>query len=124
MTARRIKILIILAVLVPLGFGFKYYAGPGHAWFNLHGAGVLYEIFWCLCVFFFFNTRRNIPVIATAVFIVTCGLEFMQLWHHPVLEAIRSFPAGVWLIGNGFDWLDFPHYALGCALGWVIMKKL
>jgi hypothetical protein len=48
----------------------------------------------------------------------------MQLWHHPVLETIRSFRAGTWLIGNGFDWWDFPHYALGCGLGWLWLKKL
>lgn len=124
MTALRIRIIICCAVTIPVGFGFKYYAGPGASWFNAHGAAVFYEIFWCLAAFFFFPKRRTILVIAAAVFIVTCILEFLQLWHPPVLEAIRSTHLGVWLIGNCFDWLDFPHYALGCGFGWVIMRML
>jgi len=124
MTALQIRIIICLAVTIPLGFGFKYYSGPGAGWFNAHGAGILYEIFWCLCAFFFFPYRRTIPVIAVSVFIVTCILETMQLWHPPLLEAIRSRAVGVWIIGNCFDWMDFPHYILGSGLGWVTMRVL
>ena len=124
MSTLRIRILLCLAVTVPCGFLFKFYSGPGAGWCNAHGAAVFYEIFWCLAAFFCFPGRRNIPVIATAVFIVTCILEIMQLWHPPLLEAIRSAPLGVWLIGNGFDWADFPHYVLGSGFGWVILRVL
>lgn len=124
MTALRIRILLCLTVTMPLGFGFKYYAGPGSFWFNAHGAGVLYEVFWCLCAFFFFPKRRNISVIAATVFIITCILETMQLWHPPLLETIRSRAVGAWLIGNCFDWLDFPHYIIGCGLGWAVMRVI
>jgi len=124
MTGLRIKILLCLAVTVPLGFGFKFYSGPGAGWFNAHGAAIFYEVFWCLTALFFFPERRNIPVIAAAVFIVTCLLETIQLWHPPLLEAIRSTHVGVWLIGDSFDWLDFPHYILGSGLGWATMRML
>jgi hypothetical protein len=124
MTALRIKILLCLAAAVPLGFGVKFYPGPGSEWCNTHGAAVIYEIFWCLAAFFFFPARRNVTIIAITVFIITCALEFMQLWHPPLLEAVRSAPLGVWLIGNGFDWADFPHYVLGSGLGWVTMKMI
>jgi hypothetical protein len=124
MISLRLKIIISLIVTVPLGFGLKYWTGPGSSWCNAHGAAVLYELFWCLCAFFLFPKRRNIPVIAAAVFIITCILEIMQLWHPPLLEAIRSCAIGAWLIGNYFDWWDFPHYVLGSGLGWAVMRVL
>jgi hypothetical protein len=122
MTQLRIKILLCLAVTVPFGFGVKYYSGPGSAWCSAHGAAVLYEIFWCFAAFFFFPARRNIPIIAAAVFLITCALEALQLWHPLFLEAMRSTRIGVWLIGNSFDWADFPFYLIGCVLGWAAMR--
>jgi hypothetical protein len=120
----RWRTLALLSIIVFAGFAFKYYPGPGHSWFNLYGAGVLYEVFWCLVAFCFFPRSQNMPIIAAAVFVCTCVLETAQLWHHPLLEEIRRFRIGVWLIGDGFDWWDFPHYAAGCALGWAILRTL
>ena len=122
MTILRIRIVIGLVITIPLGFAFKFYGGPGAVWCNAHGAAIFYEVFWCLAAFFFFTERRNIPVIPAAVFIVTCILETMQLWHPPFLEAARNTRIGVWLIGASFDWLDFPHYILGSGLGWITMR--
>jgi hypothetical protein len=124
MTVLRIKILLCLALTVPLGFGLKFYPGPGACWCNPYGAAVLYEVFWCLAAYFFFTKPRNIPVIAVTVFLVTCGLELLQLWHPPLLEAVRGFSPGAWLIGTGFDWLDFPHYVFGSLLGAGIMLMI
>lgn len=117
-------ILIGLLIVVPLGFTFKYYSGPGHEWCNLHGAGVLYEVFWCLIVFFILPRKKRALAIAAGVFVATCSLEFLQLWHPPLLELVRSYRVGVWLIGNGFDWLDFPHYAIGSGFGYLIIKNV
>jgi hypothetical protein len=52
-----------------------------------------------------------------AVFAVTCALEVLQLWHPAPLEAVRGTFLGRTLLGTTFVWWDFPHYALGCALG-------
>jgi hypothetical protein len=123
-TPTRLRTLVSILITIPLGFGLKYYSGPGDVWCNLHGAGVVYELFWCLVGFFALPHRKHIPAIAITVFAVTCTLEVMQLYHHPWLEAIRGYKIGVWLIGNGFDWLDFPHYGLGCAIGWLILRIL
>jgi hypothetical protein len=124
MTSLRIKILFSIAVTVLLGFGVKFYPGPGSAWCSAHGAAILYEIFWCLAAFFFFPGRRNMPIIAATVFLITCALETMQLWHPPLLEAVRSTHIGAWLIGNSFDWMDFPFYVIGSALGWVLLRMI
>jgi hypothetical protein len=58
------------------------------------------------------------------VFSITCVLEFMQLWHPPVLQQFRATFLGRMLIGTTFSWWDFPHYAVGCLLGWFWLRQL
>jgi Protein of unknown function (DUF2809) len=113
-----------LLIVIAVGFVFKYYTGPAHQWFNDYGAAVLYEIFWCLFAFFFFRSSAAVWQIPLWVFIVTCILEFLQLWHPPLLEHFRATLIGKWLIGTTFAWWDFPHYALGCVLGWLWLQQL
>jgi Protein of unknown function (DUF2809) len=123
---RNQTILIIISVLivVPMGFLFKYYYGPGHHWFNDYGAAVFYEIFWCLFAFLFFRSRVAVIQIPIWVFAITCILEFLQLWHPPLLEQIRASLIGKLLLGTTFIWWDFPHYVLGSVLGWLWLRQL
>lgn len=117
------KISLILLILIPIGFYTKFYHGPAQHWVNDNLSGVLYEIFWCLVIKWIFPRVRNIRL-AIGVFSATTLLEFAQLWHPPFLEAIRLTFIGRTLIGNSFSWVDIPHYALGCLLGYIILKKL
>ena len=113
--------ILSLLIIIVMGFLFKFYTGSAHEWFNNYGAAVFYEIFWCLFVFLLLpRTVRQIPL---WVFGVTCGLEFLQLWHPAILE-FRSTFLGRMLIGTTFSWWDFPHYVLGCVLGWLWLKQL
>jgi hypothetical protein len=123
-SSTQIKVILSLLVVTPLGFAFKFYPGPGSGWFNNYGAGLLYEIFWILLVFLFFTSRKSANVIPVYVFIITCILEFLQLWHPPFLEILRSSFVGRALIGTTFVWWDFPHYVLGCLIGWVWLRFL
>ena len=45
MTSLRKYIVFSSLFVTPAGFLLKFYAGPGHYWFNNYGAGILYEIF-------------------------------------------------------------------------------
>jgi hypothetical protein len=123
-SATQTKVVLSLLVVTPLGFAFKFYSGPGNWWFNNYGAGALYEIFWILIAFLFFPSKRSANVIPIYVFVITCILEFMQLWHPPFLEVIRSTFVGSALIGTTFVWWDFPHYVLGCLIGWGWIRFL
>ena len=118
------RVALSLLVVTPLGFAFKFYSGPGNCWLNNYGAGVLYEIFWILLTFLFFPSKRSANVIPIYVFTITSILEFLQLWHPPFLEIIRSSFLGSALIGTTFAWWDFPHYVLGCLLGWIWVRLL
>ena len=118
------RVALSLVIVTPLGFVFKFYSGPGNLWFNNYGAGVLYEIFWILLAFLFFPSKRSANVIPACVFIITCILEFLQLWHPPFLTVIRSSFLGSALIGTTFVWWDFPHYVIGCFIGWIFLRFL
>jgi hypothetical protein len=119
---RRKRVLISLLVVTPTGFLFKLYSGPAQGWFNDYGAGVLYEIFWCLLFFYFWPRKEAITKIAVSVFSATAFLEILQLWHPWILEQIRSTFLGSALVGTTFVWWDFPHYVLGCTIGWLWMQ--
>ena len=122
--SKRSFIILSLLIITPAGFLFKFYSGPAQHWVNNYFAGLLYEIFWCLVVFFFWPNKKYIIKIAIGVFFVTSFLEILQLWHPWILEQIRSTFMGKTLIGTTFSWWDFPHYVVGCVIGWYWMRKI
>ena len=115
-------ILFALFVVTPAGFLFKFYSGPAQWWLNDYGAGLLYEVFWILVIFFFLPKKVLTNGIPFWVFIVTCALEILQLWNPWILKKIRSYFLGRALIGTSFSLWDFPHYAIGSLLGWLLIK--
>ena len=121
---KRRWIIFSLCIVTPLGFWSKSYTGPGFKWFNNYGGGVLYEVFWCLAVFFFVPSKKNALRIAAWVLIVTSLLEIMQLWRPEFLERIRETYLGAALLGTTFVWWDFPHYVLGCLIGFLLMRVI
>ncbi|MBN2031142.1 DUF2809 domain-containing protein [bacterium] len=116
--AIRIKIVISLLVLTPIGFASKFYNGPAAWWFNDYAGGMLYELFWCLVVVLIWPQVSRFKV-ALWVLGVTSFLEWFQLAHPPFLETIRSTFIGRTLIGTSFSWWDFPYYVVGCFFGWL-----
>ncbi len=125
--------LLALAIVTPLGFASKLVRfGPPprsalELWINNSLGGVLYEVFWCLVVFFALPRRRAIVPICVGVFLVTTALEVLQLWRpgpdHPLTWARSTF-LGRTLLGTTFSWADIPHYAAGCALGWALLRAI
>ncbi|MBM4274625.1 MAG: DUF2809 domain-containing protein [Deltaproteobacteria bacterium] len=117
----RLALLLSLLVITPSGFLAKFYSGPGQFWVNNHLVGVLYVIFWILLAFFLWPRRKYLNRIPLGVLAATCLLEVLQLWHPWPLEAVRGTFLGRTILGTSFDWLDFPHYLAGAALGrlWV-----
>jgi len=123
--SKRIWTIGSLVLVTGLGFGFKYYRGWSNWWFNDYGAGVMYEIFWCLLFSLIWSNSKHTTRIAVGVLLVTCALEILQLWHGwDFLERTRSTFIGKTLLGTTFVWWDFPHYILGCIVGWLLMRCL
>ncbi len=119
--------LLSLVLIVPLGFYSKFYSGFAHQWVNDSLGGAFYEIFWCLIAFLFFDDKAPWKI-ALTVFLITCSLEFLQLWHPPFLELVRSIFIGRTIIGTSFVWSDFSYYLFGSLTGWLwllmLQKKL
>ncbi len=89
-------IILSLLIVVAMGFLFKYYPGIGNKWLNNYGAVVFYKILWCLFAFWLFRNQAAINQIPIWVFIITWIIEFLQLWHPPLLNPVRAT-----LISNG-----------------------
>lgn len=123
MTKERVRILISLCVIVPVGFYSKFYTGFGANWINNSLGGFFYEIFWCLAIFLF-SEKIKPWKIAAVVLLITCGLEILQLWHPAFLEFLRSYFIGRTVLGTTFSWSDFPYYFMGAAAGWLWMRLL
>jgi hypothetical protein len=119
----RRSLLLALLVVTPLGFATKLYSGPGADWVGNYGGGLVYVIFWILVVLAI-APRLPPERVAIGVLGVTCGLEVLQLWRPPLLEAIRCTYLGRALVGSTFSWWDFPHYAVGCAAGVGLARTL
>ncbi|NEQ72882.1 MAG: DUF2809 domain-containing protein [Okeania sp. SIO2C9] len=117
----RITILICLILTLILGFVTKFYQGLFSEWLNNSFSSIFYEAFWIFLVIFI-RPRLQPGLVAFWVFIVTCFLEFMQLWKPPFLQAIRATLIGRLLLGNTFVWWDFLYYILGCTLTWIFLR--
>lgn len=115
-----------LALVIPLGLGSKVYDGPARAWVEGYAGDVLYELAWMFLVVGLWpallKSRQGISRLAMAVFTVTAGFEFLQLWQPAWLQAWRATLLGKLILGTTFIVWDFVYYALGCLLGWAILK--
>ena len=91
LTNTRRRSILSLAIILPIGLLYSQYR-YSILWLNQEVGGIFfYEIFWCLFAFLFIPTRSSITEIPLWVLIITCLLEFMQLWHPPFLNCVSSF---------------------------------
>ena len=118
---RRLLLIIILTIIVPLGFATKFYSGPGSYYVNNYLCGVFYVIFFILLVHAVIAGATPFRA-SISVLTLTCALEALQLWKPPLLVKIRSTFIGVALLGEKFDWFDFPHYFAGAVVGFYLVK--
>lgn len=116
--------LISLLIVTPLGLLTKFYNGPAQSWINHYAGDILYQIFWCLIIFFFLPAYSVIIKIPIWVFIITSIIEVLQLWKPPFLEGFRYTFLGKLVLGTQFDWQDFIYYLIGSFIGWLWLRQL
>jgi Protein of unknown function (DUF2809) len=90
----QLPLFISLLIILPLGIYTKFYTGIGEEWIGDYSGDIFYEICWCLLIFVLIPKHKRQQAIAWIpvwVFLVTCGLEFLQLWQTPILQIARSF---------------------------------
>jgi hypothetical protein len=62
--------------------------------------------------------------VCIAALLGTCAIDFLQLWHPPLLEAVRATLPGRLVLGSTFMWGDFPAYGIGALLGWIAVSRM
>jgi len=123
-TLNRNKYTIIsILVIIPAGIFTKFYHGLFDNWINNSLGGILYVIFWCL-LFRLMNNRIKSGTIVMVIFILTCFIEFTQLFSNVFLDWIRSFFVGRIIIGTTFSISDFFHYLAGAILALFWLEKI
>lgn len=118
----RLAAVATMVAAVPMGYWVRFH-GPGPEGLNDALGSVAYEWFW-IALFWGCFPRQSPFRIALAVLLATCGLEFLQLWQPPFLQALRATLPGRLVLGNTFNWTDFPPYMVGSALGYVWVQCL
>ena len=116
----RAALLVLAAAVGALGYWLRM-AAPIAANIRDDAGGVSYVVFWTL-LFAALIPRIRPALLVVLVFACTCVLEFLQLWHPPWLESMRRTFIGRAVLGTTFDWTDFPPYAVGAALAWLILR--
>jgi len=116
------KFLLLLLITAVLGFALKYYRGPAQALLNNSLAGIAYVVFWCL-LFKLIIPKTTAFKIVSLVTLITCLLEFAQLWHPTWLNSLRSGWLGKTLLGTTFNWTDLPFYLLGGFIAWLLIRS-
>lgn len=119
----RRRTILSLAIILSIGLLYSRYR-YSVGWLNQEIGGIFYEIFWCLLAFLFVPTRSSVWQIPLGVLVITCLIEFMQLWNPLFLNWLRSFWWGKMLIGTAFSWADFPYYFIGSGLGWLWLRQI
>lgn len=81
------------------------------------------DALWASLVFFgFCLVLREMPTLRLAC--VSLGfawaIEFLQLYHAPWIDSIRSARIGHLILGSTFNWPDLPAYAVGVVIGALV----
>jgi hypothetical protein len=119
---QRLWFLVTALLIGAAGYWLRFLAPISPSWRD-HGGGVAYVIFW-IFVLASLAPRMRPWRISLVIFLITCGLEFAQLWHPASLEAIRRTFLGRCILGTTFGWDDFPPYVEGALLGWILLSGL
>lgn len=119
----RIALLISIIFIVPFGYLVRGSQGLGLPWLHDFLGSIAYEIFWILLVTFLYP-KASPQWTAIGVCLATCGVEFLQLWQPPFLQAVRSTLLGRLVLGTTFTWLDFISYFVGSFAGWLWLRGL
>ena len=68
--------------------------------------------------------RTDARLVALAGFGVAVLVELSQLWKPAWLEELRQNDLVALALGRGWVWGDLVRYAIGAALGYVVLRAL
>ncbi len=107
-------------MLVPLAAWLRFDAPVSGRWRDWTG-GAAYVIFWSAGALLV-RPQLSPARVTAVVLVLTCCLEFLQLWHPFWLEAARRTLPGRLILGTTFDWQDFRSYFVGALLSLLVLQ--
>ena len=116
----RIRFGVASFLVLLLGYWIRF-TPLAPAWLRDSGGGALYVVLLALLAAVV-RPRAHLGWLAAGAFGVTCAVEFLQLWHPAWLEALRHTFPGRLVLGTTFLWSDFPPYAGGAVLGYLLLR--
>lgn len=115
--------LIVLFVLSVVGFWmWRCYRGRAENLIRFYISSIVYVMILSVGLFAVQPSKKNVLRIPLIVFVLTCGIEFLQLYKPPILQAFRATLIGAALIGTDFVWRQFPFYIAGAACSYLLLK--
>ena len=84
---------------------------------------VLGDALWAMMIAWFagvLTPHVRIALRSAAAYAVCVAVEVSQLYHQPMLDAIRATTLGNLVLGSGFDVRDLAAYAAGVLLAAII----
>lgn len=119
----RMALLAGMMGIIPLGYVVRFSKALNAPLLQDIGGSLAYQVLLMFGVAFLFP-RLSLVKCAAAVFVFSCAVELLQLWQAPFIRGIRATWPGRVILGTTFNWWDFPPYALGCMLGWMVIRQL
>ena len=108
-------ILLLLALLTPMGLATKIYQGPMQEWVHAYAGDVFYAMFWYFLIMLFFPRARP-ALVCLFVFFFSTAVELTQLSDAAMLVWMRQFFLGRTLVGSSFSVMDILYYYIGSQL--------
>jgi Protein of unknown function (DUF2809) len=110
-----------IAVVMVIGAGLLWRSG----WIPLPRSVSKYggDALWALMVFFglgFVFVRGSTLCVAVSAVCFAWSVEFLQLYHAPWIDGIRSNRLGHLVLGSVFNGPDLVAYGVGIAVGVVV----
>ncbi|MGK7913084.1 MAG: DUF2809 domain-containing protein [Synechococcus sp.] len=116
---QRVTYLVLMAIAIMLGLLSR------SDWMPLPSFLATYagDTIWAMMVLFLFCAlapRRTPLMLAIAALLFSFGIEFLQFYRSPWIEAIRNTTLGGLILGFGFKVSDLACYTVGIAIGAAI----
>jgi len=118
---QRSRPLYALAAALVIGTSLLWRSGllPLSNFITKYGGDALWALVVFLCFGFVYPRSMTVRI----AFIAVCfawSVEFLQLYHAPWIDGIRSAGLGRLIIGSTFNSPDLLAYAIGIALGALV----
>jgi hypothetical protein len=110
---------LLALLLIALGLASRRGYSPFPAVLGNYPGDALWAWVVMLCVTWLRPAMARGPLVVWSL-LIAFGIEFLQLYQAPWMQALRANKLAYLVLGNGFDPLDLLAYGVGIALGALV----